>query len=141
MIPMGRENSRSGYWLVLCAVVWCGLLVAWLPFAFDTRDNATGAWLIGTALAWTVGWGALLGYRRAWGPLGISVPAGAGLLTGSFAVGLALDPNSDSDWSGDDSDPGVVLLGVGALTLLAMALLLALSAGVGLAIGAVRRRR
>ncbi|MFE0461819.1 hypothetical protein ACFW1A_21485 [Kitasatospora sp. NPDC058965] len=138
---MGRESGRSGAWLVLYAIVWVALLVAWVPFAVDPRDNTTGAWLIGAALAWTVGWGALLGYRRAWGPIGLSVPVGAGLLTAGAAVAVALDPRTGADAPDGESGPGAVLLGAGLLTLLGSALLLALGAGAGLAVRALRGRR
>ena len=132
------------WWMWGCGVVWAGLLVAWLPTVCSLVSSGGSvlpstarvvlAWLIGAALSWTVLWGALLGYRRAWPVVLVSAPVGTALLMACYVVAmLASPPASTQGAASPDNDnaagAGLVLLTVPAF--LIMASLLGVGAGAG----------
>ncbi|MBY8876177.1 hypothetical protein [Actinacidiphila acidipaludis] len=142
------------WWMWVCGVVWLGLLVAWLPTVYSLVSSGSSvlsgatrvalAWLIGAALSWTVLWGGLVAYRKAWPVLLVSAPLSTVLLMACYVAAMLASPApSPSDGASPDNDnaagAGLVILAVPTLAL--MALLLGVGAGAGWCVGHCRYLR
>jgi hypothetical protein len=101
--------------------------------ALSHRGWPALAWWAGAALGWTVGWGALLGHRRAWVLLLASAVTAPVLLLGCWlALVLTWPPVTAPAGAGDGGTAaaaGLVVLTLPAL--LAIALPLGIGAGTG----------
>ncbi|MCW2938557.1 MAG: hypothetical protein JWN00_1542 [Actinomycetia bacterium] len=129
-------------WLRVLALVWLVVLGVWVPVAvgmarptpqpaLSTSGLVTVEALAGLGVAFTVGWGALLGRRRAWLQLVASVALGAGLLLFWYVYAMIVLAGPADATADNAAGAGVAILAVPSAVVIALLLMLGCGVGEG----------